>query len=109
MGDKISSSKQKNQKVLNQIKKYVKFYIQSFKEDEPQQIELENTIQVYLEQSKQENLKVRVDWSHFDAWNVAQLFCMILTYCGDLFAKMDKALDVRISYLSLMNYYEKYL
>jgi hypothetical protein len=32
-----------------------------------------------------------------------------LNYCSDLSSKIDKILDVRISFLSLINYYEKSL
>ena len=32
-----------------------------------------------------------------------------MNYCGDLSSKIDKILDVRVSFASLINYYEKYL
>jgi hypothetical protein len=52
---------------------------------------------------------VEIQWWKFGAWAVCEIYCLALHYCSDLSSKIEKILDVRVSFSSLINYYEKYL
>lgn len=52
---------------------------------------------------------MELDWWRFGGWTVCEVYCLVLNYCSDLSSKIEKILDVRVSFQSLIEYYEKYL
>lgn len=50
-----------------------------------------------------------LDWWNFGFWSICELYCLILHYSGDLGIKIEKLLDVRVSFTSVISYYEEYL
>ncbi len=72
-------------------------------------MDISKDVFITLSGSFELEMKVDLDWWKFGGWTVGEVYCLIMNYCSDLGSKIDKVLDVRISFASLINYYEKYL
>lgn len=76
--------------------------------DEVYQPRIGNEIFVRTESARGEE-KVVLDWWSLGIWSITELYCLILHYSGDLGIKIEKLLDVRVSFASVISYYEEYL
>ena len=48
-----------------------------------------------------------INWSQFGAWTISSVTASVLHYCSELSNKIEEVLDVRISFLSLLEYYRE--
>jgi hypothetical protein len=69
---------------------------------------MDSEVFVSISRRKDEE-KVELHWWRFGGWTICEIYCLVLNYCSDLSSKIEKILDARVSFLSLINYYEKYL
>lgn len=69
---------------------------------------LKNELIVYQTQGK-DGSKVQLNWQLMGPWTIADFTSSVVHYCSELHHKIDGVLDVRLSFLSLIELYKQQL